>query len=67
LASRPSISSNSNWWSFEDLGYLDAIKELDKLRREGPPSRGNQFRYGAPLGPPLLGRLRLRHLAANLN
>jgi diketogulonate reductase-like aldo/keto reductase len=24
-----------HWWSFKDLGYLDAIKELDKLRREG--------------------------------
>jgi aryl-alcohol dehydrogenase-like predicted oxidoreductase len=24
-----------HWWSFEHLAYLDAMKELDKLRREG--------------------------------
>lgn len=24
-----------HWWSFEHLAYLDALKELDKLRREG--------------------------------
>jgi aryl-alcohol dehydrogenase-like predicted oxidoreductase/enamine deaminase RidA (YjgF/YER057c/UK114 family) len=24
-----------HWWSFEHLAYLDAMKELDRLRREG--------------------------------
>ena len=24
-----------HWWSFEHLAYLDAMKELDKLKREG--------------------------------
>jgi len=43
-----------HWWNFEHSGYLDAMRELARLRQEGVNRRARRHQFRQPINLRLL-------------